>query len=238
MIDVSIYYYVYTYFCGERERGGKNHPSGTTVQTHQKDQRSHTYRFHGKQSLDIRRSHQSCIKLRQKTTGRWGRSNKTCSTKSSEVVAHALKTAWPHRPSHQSWSCSIFPACQEFSKFRFWDARMPNLYCKNVHPTFGNKKSSSRTSISKGERIPNRPIHRSIAGGLLSPASSSASVKAGSPGARLLFTCSVKGAARCDMKLHPNEKRQMMENLVWGSEIYNFRVNQAHNKMKRHQLGF
>lgn len=69
-----------------RERGGKNHPSGTTVQAHQKDQRSHTYRFNGKRSLDIRRSHQSCIKLRQKKTGRWGRSNKTCSTKRSEVM--------------------------------------------------------------------------------------------------------------------------------------------------------
>lgn len=217
----SITMSIHIFVVRERERVEKSPPVVPLCK--------HIRRTKGVTRIDFMEN-EVCIKLRQKKLD-GGCSNKTCSTKRNEVMG-----PMPWKKQHgliaRLINHDLVQSFQPARSFRFWDARMPNLYCKNVHPTFGNKKSSSRTSISKGqsERIPNRPIHRSIAGGLLSPASSSASVKAGSPGARLLFTCSAKGAARCDMKLHPNEKRQMMKHLMWGSEIYNFRVNQAHNQ--------
>ena len=183
-----------------RERGGKNHPSGTTVQAHQKDQRSHTYRFNGKRSLDIRRSHQSCIKLRQKKTGRWGRSNKTCSTKRSEVMG-PMPSKTASIASSPVSSIMILFNLSSLPGVLGFGMQECLTYTAKICTNLWNSKNLQDLNLQRPkERIPNQPIHWSIAGGLLSPASSSASVKAGSPGARLLFTCSVKGAARCDMK--------------------------------------
>ena len=176
-----------------RERGGKNHPSGTTVQAHQKDQRSHTYRFNGKRSLDIRRSHQSCIKLRQKKTGRWGRSNKTCSTKRSEVMG-PMPSKTASIASSPVSSIMILFNLSSLPGVLGFGMQECLTYTAKICTNLWNKKFAAgpQSPKAKGENSqPTHPsVHRSIAGGLLSPASSSASVKAGSPGARLLFTCS------------------------------------------------